>query len=73
MAQAGSRVPTRPIGHVTSSYYSSNLKRSIAMGLVCGGRARMGETLYVPSARGEVAVTVTSSVFFDPDGGRINA
>jgi sarcosine oxidase subunit alpha len=72
MAQAGAAVPTRPLGHVTSSYYSSNLKRSIAMAMVSGGRARMGETLYVPTGSGDVAVTVTSSVFYDPSGARIN-
>jgi sarcosine oxidase, subunit alpha len=73
MAQAGAPVPTRPLGHVTSAYFSTNLKRSIAMGLVSGGRARVGQTLYVPSAGGDVAVEVTSTVFFDPAGARINA
>ena len=33
-------VPTRPVGHVTSSYYSAVLGRSIALALVAGGRAR---------------------------------
>jgi sarcosine oxidase subunit alpha len=73
MAQAGAPVPTRPLGHVTSAYFSANLKRSIAMGLVSGGRARVGQTLYVPTAGGEAAVEVTSTVFFDPAGARINA
>ena len=72
MARPGSPVPTRPLGHVTSSYHSANLGRSIAMGLVAGGRGRQGETLYVPTERGEVAVKVTGTVFFDPGGGRIN-
>jgi sarcosine oxidase, subunit alpha len=73
MAHAGSPVPTRPLGHVTSSYHSANLGRSIAMALIAGGRARLGETLYVPGAGGEVAAQVTSSVFYDPSGARINA
>ena len=72
MGAAGARVPTRPLGHVTSSYLSATLGRSIAMGLLAGGRARMGETLYVATARGEVAVEVTASVFYDPSGARIH-
>jgi sarcosine oxidase subunit alpha len=73
MARPGSPIPTRPLGHVTSSYYSSNLERSIALGFIAGGRARLGERLYVATGGGEVAVTVTPSVFYDPSGGRINA
>ena len=49
MAQPARAVPTRPLGHVTSSYLSATLGRSIALALVAGGRARMGETLYVPT------------------------
>jgi len=64
--------PTRPLGHVTSSYYSTVLGRSIALGLVSGGRARMGQTLYVPMASGEAAVEVTSPVFYDPEGKRLH-
>ena len=37
-----------------------------------GGARRMGETLYVATARGEVAVEVTASVFYDPSGARIH-
>ncbi len=33
----------------------------------------MGETLYVPTADGgDVAVKVTSPVFYDPEGARLN-
>ena len=41
-------IPMKMIGHVTSSYWSENCGRSIALALVDGGRDRMGETLYVP-------------------------
>jgi sarcosine oxidase subunit alpha len=40
--------------------------------MVSGGRARMGETLYVPMPEGDIAVTVTSPVFYDPEGARVN-
>jgi sarcosine oxidase subunit alpha len=52
MAQAGAPVPTRPLGHVTSAYFRATLGRSIAMALVAGGRARSGQTLYVPGSAG---------------------
>jgi sarcosine oxidase subunit alpha len=72
MAAAGAPVPTRPLGHVTSSYFSSVLGRSIALALVAGGRARQGTTLYVPLPRGEVAAQVSSPVFYDPEGKRLH-
>jgi sarcosine oxidase subunit alpha len=72
MQSAGQQPPVRPIGHVTSSYHSAFLGRSIALALVAGGRARMGETLYVPTGSGDVPVKVTSPVFYDPEGARLN-
>jgi sarcosine oxidase, subunit alpha len=63
---------TRPLGHVTSSYYSATLGRSIALGLLAGGRARMGQTLYVPGAAGDAPVQVCATVFYDPSGTRLN-
>jgi sarcosine oxidase subunit alpha len=44
----------------------------IALALVAGGRARMGQTLYVPMPDGDLPVEVTSPVFYDPTGARIN-
>ena len=73
MAQPGTLVPTRPIGHVTSSYHSATLGRSIALAPVAGGRTRLGQTLYVPMQAGDVPVQVTSPVFYDPKGARLNA
>jgi sarcosine oxidase, subunit alpha len=43
--------PMTMLGHVTSSYWSPTLERSIAMALIQNGRARMGETLSFPLAR----------------------
>ncbi len=65
--------PVPMLGHVTSSYYSACLGRSIALALVKGGHARMGETLQVPLVDGRVLpVTVSSPVFIDPEGERQN-
>jgi sarcosine oxidase subunit alpha len=64
--------PTRTIGHVTSSYFSASLGRSIALAMVSGARARLGETLYSPGPGGDIPVRVVSPVFYDPEGARVN-
>jgi len=68
----GQRPPMRLIGHVSSSYHSAVLGRSIALGLVAGGRARVGQTLYVPMPQGDVPVQVVPPVFYDPKGERLH-
>jgi sarcosine oxidase, subunit alpha len=72
VATRGQTAPMKLIGHVTSSYHSAVLGRSIALAMVSGGRARTGETLYVPMPDGEIAVTVTSPVFYDAEGTRLH-
>ncbi len=57
--------PMRLIGHVTSSYASAALGRSIALALIEGGRARIGETLFVPTPGGDMPVEVAAPVFYD--------
>jgi sarcosine oxidase subunit alpha len=68
----GERAPMRLIGHVSSSYHSAVLGHSIALALVAGGRARNGQTLYVPMPAGDVPVQVVSPVFYDREGARLN-
>ena len=65
-------VPMTMIGHVTSSYHSAALGRSIALALVAGGRARMGETLFIPMPGRTIKATVSGMVFYDPEGSRLN-
>jgi len=72
VADPNQPVPMTMLGHVTSAYWSENLGQSIAMGLVAGGKAKMGQTLYVPMADKTIAVEVCDCVFVDKDGGRIN-
>jgi sarcosine oxidase subunit alpha len=72
-AKSGQKPPMDLIGHVTSSYASSVLGYSIALALIEGGRARLAQTLYVPMPNGDLEVEVTSPVFYDPAGARINA
>ncbi|PLP57090.1 sarcosine oxidase subunit alpha [Mesorhizobium loti] len=65
-------IPMKMIGHVTSSYWSENCGRSIALALIAGGRDRAGETLYVPMPDKVIEVEVTGMVFFDEKGERLN-
>ena len=67
------RPPMQLIGHVTSSYAEATVGYPIALAMVAGGRARMGQTLYVPMPGRYIEVEVASPVFYDPQGGRINA
>ena len=61
--------PVPMLGHVTSSYHSPALGRSIAMGIVKGGRARMGDVVHVPLADGSsIAARIASPAFYDPEG-----
>ena len=66
-------LPMKMVGHVTSSYWSSTLGRSIALAVVEGGRARQGETVHVPMPGGVHAATVTGPVFVDPENKRLSA
>ncbi|OGB17001.1 MAG: sarcosine oxidase subunit alpha [Burkholderiales bacterium RIFCSPLOWO2_12_67_14] len=70
--------PTAPmVGHVTSSYMSPTLGRSIAMALVKGGLGRMGERVHIsqvgPNGPVVHTATIASPVFFDPKAERQNA
>jgi sarcosine oxidase subunit alpha len=62
-------IPMPMLGHVTSSYFSARLGRSIALALVKGGRGRIGDTVYVPGLDGSVVkASVTKPLFYDPQG-----
>jgi len=58
------------IGHVTSSYYSPNLQRSIALALLENGRALMGTRVLCVTKAGFETMEVTDPVFLDREGTR---
>ena len=61
-------------GHVTSSYASPTLGRSIALALVRGGLQRGGQRVHVATRDGRsIAAVITSPVFFDPKAERQHA
>ena len=67
------KIPMPMIGHVSSSYFSACLGRSVALALVKGGRARTGETVFAPLAGGKVlSATIASPVFYDAEGAKQN-
>ncbi|WP_439142761.1 sarcosine oxidase subunit alpha family protein [Pseudooctadecabacter sp.] len=60
-------------GRITSTYYSANLGRGIAMGLVKDGPDRMGEVIQFPRVDGSVVhAKIVSPVFYDPEGSKQN-
>jgi sarcosine oxidase subunit alpha len=63
---------THAIGHVTSAYSSPTCNKPIALALVENGRARIGETLFVPMPTGTIPVKLVDPVFYDREGARLN-
>ena len=59
----------KAIGHVTSTYFSPTLKRSIALALIENGRSRKGSALEFESSLKEtVFAKVVDPNFYDPEG-----
>ncbi|MFY9291332.1 MAG: sarcosine oxidase subunit alpha family protein [Methylorubrum rhodinum] len=73
VADPNQPIPMRMLGHVTSSYWSPNCDRSIALALVADGRSLMGRTLHITTPDGFTRATVSEPVFFDTKGERVHA
>jgi sarcosine oxidase subunit alpha len=59
------------LGHVTSSYYSPVLARSIALAVVKGGLGKLGESVAIPLEDGrQITAKIASPVFYDTEGVR---
>ncbi|MEZ5648854.1 MAG: sarcosine oxidase subunit alpha family protein [Alphaproteobacteria bacterium] len=58
-------------GYVTSSYYSSALKRSFALALLSQGREKQGNRVVAVADNQEVFAKVVNPVFVDPEGSRL--
>jgi sarcosine oxidase, subunit alpha len=65
-------VPMTMIGHVTSSYWSENCGRSIAMALIADGNAKIGKTMFIPMPDGVIEAEIVKPVFVDEEGGRVH-
>jgi sarcosine oxidase subunit alpha len=66
-------IPTKSRGYVTSAYFSANLDRSIALAMVAGGLASIGERLFVAMPDASIPVQIVNPVFIDSQGKRLNA
>ncbi|HSS66300.1 MAG TPA: glycine cleavage T C-terminal barrel domain-containing protein, partial [Gammaproteobacteria bacterium] len=72
VAELKSRPPMKMIGHVTSSYFSANLDRSIALALIKDGRSRHGETVHVPLENKVLSARIGPPQFYDVEGKRMH-
>jgi len=63
--------PARTDGWVTSACHSPTLDRRIALGVLRGGRDRLGETVTVCDEERRFNVKVVSPVFYDPTNLRL--
>ena len=63
----------RSLGYVTSSYFSPNLERPIALALIENGRARHGEILDVQHLGLRRKARIAAPCAFDSEGARLHA
>jgi len=62
------RPPAPMVGHVTSSYFSANCGRSIALALIRSGPVHIGETVYAALDGTIVKATIHAPNFLDAPG-----
>ena len=68
-----SKKPVEMLGHITSSYFSPNLNKSIALAVVKNGKKLNGQKMFVPMKNKTINVTITDTVFLDKENKRLNA
>ena len=73
LVEVETSLPMPMVGHITSSYYSPNLGRSIALALIKSGIKKKGTKLIVPTINKSVEVEITNPVFIDPENQRLFA
>ena len=73
IVQDEKKQPIEMLGHVTSSYFSPNLNKSIALAVVKNGKKLKGQKLLVPMKDKTINVTVSDFIFFDSKNERLNA
>jgi sarcosine oxidase subunit alpha len=63
--------PTQTEGHVTSSYWSPELGRPVALGMLARGSQRLGEAIRVHHLGKVIDARVVKAPFIDPAGERL--
>ena len=64
--------PTQTEGHVTSSYWSPELNRPVALGMLARGTQRLGESVRVHHLGKVIDARVVKAPFIDPKGERLH-
>ena len=72
LSAAATRSDAASSGHVTSSVWSPTLSAPLALGMLSGGRQRVGERLYAWSNNSARPVEVVDSRRYDPTGALLN-
>jgi sarcosine oxidase subunit alpha len=69
---AAAAPPTMTEGHVTSSYWSPELERPVALGMLARGTQRLGEKIRVHHLGTVIDASVVKAPFIDPEGARLH-
>jgi sarcosine oxidase subunit alpha len=64
--------PTQTEGHVTSSYWSPELQRPVALGMLMRGSVRLGERISIHHLGKLIEAEVVKAPFIDPKGERLH-
>ena len=75
VADPAAQPPVDKLGHVSSSaWLSPNLPHPVAIGLVRGGKDRIGDTVWAmfPMKNETIEVRIVDPVFYDPDGEKLH-
>ena len=65
--------PIEMLGHVTSSYFSPNLNKSIALAVIKNGKKLKGQKMFVPMSNKTIGVTISDTVFLDKENKKLYA
>jgi sarcosine oxidase, subunit alpha len=69
---AAAAPPTQTEGHVTSSYWSPELQRPVALGMLVRGGERLGEKIRIHHLGTVIEAEVVKAPFIDPKGERLH-
>jgi sarcosine oxidase subunit alpha len=69
---AAAAPPTQTEGHVTSSYWSPELERPVALGMLARGTQRLGEKIRIHHLGNIIDAEVVKAPFIDPEGARLH-
>jgi sarcosine oxidase subunit alpha len=69
---AAAAPPTQTAGHVTSSYWSPELGRPVALGMLARGTQRLGEQIRIHHLGAIIDAVVVKAPFVDPQGDRLH-